>query len=138
MGCFKAYTVAFTNVSSRVDASNKLKCQSLSIGVRCAPRWLQEFQVKKVRKRDPQSILANQLTVVTSVWGGIQDVTCTLWKNSMSEVSTIFSQYWTTLKTLPVRWGNIICRMGQIIEMNYSKSWHMEHVLSKEIELTRL
>lgn len=42
------------------------------------------------------------------------------------------------LKNLPIRWGNIIYRMGQIIEMNYSKSWHMNHVLTKEIELPRL
>ena len=126
MGCSKASAVALTNVSSRAGASNKFKCQSFSIG--CVPRWLQEFQVKKLRKRDPHSTLANHLTVITSVLGGIQDITCTLWKNSMSEVSTIFSQYWTTLKALPIRWGNIIIRIRRKIQNNYSKTRYIDHV----------
>ena len=126
MGCSKASPVAFTNVSSQAGANKKFKCQSFSIG--CVPRWLQEFPVKKLRKRDPQSTLANQLTVVTSVWGGIQDVTCTRWKNSMSEVSTVFSQYWTALKTLPIRWDNIIIRIRRKIQNNYSKTRHIDHV----------
>ena len=129
MGCSKASPVAFKNVSSRAGASKKFKCQSFSIG--CVPRWLQEFQVKKLRKRDPDSRLANHLTVITSVLGGIQDVTCTLWKNSMSEVSTIFSQYWTTLKALPIRWGNIIIRIRRKIQNNYSKTRPIDHVQVK-------